>query len=118
MDKRYLDRVEFTVMSSESVVHDSDSTILSSRRGDDTTNSGFAYGCMTSSILTEFLFAVGSLSCLGGKRALCGLLPGDGFDDGDKSTLEGSDLRRPREKLERVFFCVGGVDCPSDDTHS
>lgn len=94
-------------MSSESVVHDSDDS-------DSATNSGFAYGC---SILTDSLFAVRSLSCIG-KRALSGLLPGDGLDDGDKSTLEDSDLRRPREKLERVFFSVGGVDDPCDDTLS
>lgn len=116
-DMRRLDRVEFTVMSSKSAVHDSDIAV-SSRIGGDTTSSGFAYGCTPSSILTEFLFAVRSLSCIGGKRALRGLLPGDGLDDGDESTLEDSDLRRPREKLERVFFCVGGVDCPIDDTLS
>ena len=115
-DLRCLDEVEFTVISPESVVGDSDSAISASRNGGDTTNSGFAYGC---SILTEFLFAVRSLSCIeGGKRALSGLLPGDGLDDGDKSTFEESDLRRPREKLERLFFCGGGVDCPSDDTLS
>ena len=85
---------------------------------DGTTNSGFAYGCTSSPVLAEFLFAVRSLSCIRGKRALSGLLPGDGLDDGDKSTLEESDLRRPREKLERVFFCVGGVDGPGDDTLS
>ena len=114
-DMRCLDKAEFTALSSESVLHESESTILASRKGGDATNSGFAYGC---SILTEFLLAVRSLSCIGGKRALSGLLPGDGLDDGDKSTLEDSDLRRPSEKLERVFFCVGGVDCPIDDTLS
>lgn len=86
------------------------------RTGEDTTNSGFAYGCTSSS---EILFTSRSLSCIeGGKRALSGLLPGDGLDDGDKSTSEDSDLRRPGEKLEHGFFCVGGVDCPCDNALS
>jgi len=58
----------------------------------------------------------------GGKRPLSGLLPGEGLlDDGDKSTLEVSERRRPRENLERnASFCAGGVDRPReyDDTLS